>query len=741
MLVYGELLDGRNFVLENYYFDSASKGTIVGYDDHKSLAVDILRVEWRKAGCQPAGSGYPNSIRTGVSLSDVQREYRDLRAQAQNSESPQLQQEAIQKCMNAGVTIDTTKEKGDFCNERGIEYFLYDGEGDLAILIGHLYSMEGLLTDGPVFATRKAAKMKDLLNAAKVYPTISYKARTMISTSNPITMTPHPSWKNLNAYKIMVNKVPPMDGYTIMIPANRRTILEMEYNGLKTANWGTPKYTFIDMNLDMFQLFQSATKPFISFNFYNRDFLDANRVVELDSIAGLQFGVDAYKGIRPVGDVRVKINRRILSDLLRMITQRVKISGPRCTLFVLENTSSYTETCEVQEKTIVYTVRNGFDAPQIYTYDISGVELYNSWVNIAIEYTRKPETNEQSYTVYVNQKPMSAAKYSSKNFRITNETFVRPMDVYVMNPGFSGEMAWFHIYDVGNSGRVEGFQNPDGATGKVLDQEAEFDPQEQTGYKFRRKAAKIGDFLIDQVRESSLFNYKATDVELAPGPAPGPALAPTSDVVSATCPFEPVRADLTVNANYNPGVYYGQRFNETNITPQVKDNVQSAKECEVECTNNQGVAFTFNSATKKCMTYTDLGFNLTTEPDPNSISSVLKQKNDLGYDELKEQTLKAIREFKEIRAFLKSEKKGKKLYDKVFKERTGFGLYDRTMDLAPSLAPTSSTPSTSLSEFAGIVLIDDPRTETEINRDEKNVLSNMYSKDCLNGIYEKYRVK
>jgi hypothetical protein len=756
MLVYGELLDGREFILENYYYTAATTGVVVGNDDHKVLAVDILQKEWRKAGCQPAGREYPTDIVKNKSLSDVQREYRVLRQQAQTSESPLIQQEAIEKCLNAGVKIDTTAEQGDFCNERGIEYFLYDGDGDLAILIGHLYSMNGLLIDPLSKSTvAKAAAMRNVLNSSTVYPTISYKARTMISTPNKITMTPYPSssWSNKSAYTIMVNKDIVSTASQVEFPAERRNIFEVSYSGLKTTTWGQPKYSFIDLNLDMFQLFQSALKPFISFNFYEGTYLDSNRVVELDTVAGLQFGASVAIPPQNTGikigttGTRVKLNRRIRSNLIKMISQRVKLSSDssRITLFVLENTASYTETCEVRGNTIVYTVRNGYDAPQTYVWNISdSVPVYDTWVNIAVEYKRDPANNTQEYEVYVNQKSIDMAAYSSKNFRITNETFMRPMDVYVMNPEFAGEMSWFHIYDITNTGvrSIEGFQNP----GSVLDQEASFDPQKQTGATLKRRDANIGNFLIDQVKQSSLFNYSSSSSSAPPVASVAQssaadtstgASASTSTTTgpSATCPFDPVKAEMGINANYNSGVYYGERFDEKNTTSERTMNVKSARECEDVCTRKQCQAFTFNSAAYTCDTYTDLGANLQTIEDRPSISTILKEKKDMGYEELKKQTLKAIEEFKNIRSYLKK----KQIYDQVFKERTGFGLYDRTMSLAPTMAPGAAT-QVSLSDLENIVQLDDPRTETEINRDEKNVTNNMYTKDCLNGIYQKYRI-
>jgi hypothetical protein len=265
MLVYGSLLDSRVFLLENYFKEAAKTGVIVGNEDHAALAVDILQKEWRKAGCQAAGAGYPKEIETGKSLLDKRKEYAAVAEQMRSSESPLLQKEAIQKCLNAAVTIDVTEEGGDFCNERGVEYFLYDGVGSLAILIGHVYSKTGLLTDNG--NTAESQFMKRVLTSATVFPTISHKARTMVSTSNKIVMTPYANWINRSAYAAYVNKAP-ADIESIVLETGRRNIFEMEYSGSRLDSWGLPRYSFMDMNLDMFQLFQSATKPFVNFNYY-----------------------------------------------------------------------------------------------------------------------------------------------------------------------------------------------------------------------------------------------------------------------------------------------------------------------------------------------------------------------------------------------------------------------------------------------------------------------------------------
>lgn len=736
MLVYGELLDGREFVLESYYFDAASKGNIVGNPDHAMLAVDILQKEWRKAGCQVAGSDYPTRVRAGA-LVDIQKEYRDLRSRAQFSESPQIQQDAIRRCMNSAVSIGVLDELGDFCNERGIEYFLYDGEGDMAVLIGHVYSMEGLLTDDG--KTIKAGKMRDTLNSATLYPTVSYNARTMISTATPITMTPHPTWINRTAYTIKINK-DATSNTLVTFTANRRNLFEMEYSGLKSANWGKPKYSFIDLNLDMFQLFQSAKKPFVSFNFYFGNMMDSNRLVDLDTISGLQFGKGEGMNQGIIGSNRVKLNRRIRNDLMKIISQRVRIpsvsSGNRCTLFVLENTTSYTETCEVVGNQIIYTVRNGFEPAKSFTFDVSGFAVYDNWVNIAVEYIRNPTINEQRYIVYVNQTPMKM-RDTSDTFKITNETFKRPMDVYVVNPGFTGEMAWFHIYDMGNRGRVEGFQNPTtDVGGNILDQEAAFDPQ-KTEYSAKRAIAKFGDFLVSNIQKSDLTNYSFPKAPSSvSAPASVPVLTPTS-APAGTCPFDPItyKTQSGTNPNYVPGIYREQGF-QTAISPREQENIKTTRECENICNQQQCQAYTFNSERQTCKTYSDLGTTLTTVPEKSAISSILKERKPIEYDELKALTLKAIAEFKEIRKYLKSQD-GQRIYDQVFRTRTGFGLFDRTM----SVTPTSTT--TALSDFKGIVPMDDPRTDAEIDRDEKSVESNMYMNnlDCLNGIYQKYRIE
>lgn len=723
MLVYGQLLDGRVFVLENYFATAATAGAIVGNADQKAVAVDILQREWRKAGCQPAGSGYPKDLVAGKSLVDLRAEYTGLHEQMLNSESPLLQKEAIEKCLGVTATPEwAAAESGDFCNERGIEYFLYDGVGDKAILIGHMYSSSGLLMDNGT--TVKAGEMKTILRSATVFPTVSYKVRTMISTSNRIEMSPYASWTNRATYRFTVNKTV-VQPDRVVFEGGRRNIFEMDYSGSREASWGAPRYSYIDMNLDMFQLFQSASKPFVNFNF-KEGLLDSNRLVRLDSVAGLttvQQGSE--KGIQKrEGASRVKIVPPIRSSMIQIVSQRLWIPTDAFTavLFRLEN-AAYSETCELRGTQIVYGVRNGFDPLREVVFDVGGVR--DRWVNIAMAFTRKTQT--LTVEAYVDQKIIGA----SKSIQIPNETFTRPLDVIVVNPEFPSKatLGWFHIYDRKDK-RVEGFQNQDAGTASaILAQEASYDPQTASGFSGRRAAARIADFLIGSIKQPDLFYYTYAGASASAGTTA--TTTTTASGPSTGCPFNPLQFSGAVNANYTPGVYYKQKF-KGNLTPKVSD-ATSAKQCEAEAQKKSDQAYTFNSKEGKCYVYADLGSELTTEEDVDSFSAILSKKDDLTYKDLKQRTLDAIAEYRALRSFFKSPSID--LYGKVFQTRTGYGFYDRTMDTAGG--------TSALTDFKGIPRIDEPRTEKEIDRDENAVKMDAFinSTDCLNGIYEKYRSK
>ena len=741
MLVYGELVDGRVFVLANYYTEAARTAVRTGSEAHTQVSNVILQKEWRKAGCQPAGSGYPTEdapIPTGKSLTDLQREYTTLHSQSISSESQQLQLEAVRKCINRDVSMGVAQESSVFCNERGIEYFLYDGEGAQAILIGHVYSSVGLLVYGAPVGV--AQRMQTLLQSASIFPTISYKVRTMLSTSSPITMTPHPVWTNKTKYRVYLNKASVALPYDITFPTGRRNILEMEYTGQRSESWGSPRYSFIDLNLDMFQLFQSSTKPLVSLNFYEGTLLDANRLVSVVDSAGIQFttGSGTDKGIaRGSASLDVKLGTRIRSKMIEIVSQRVKVvPNTEGVLFRLEDESAYSEVCEIRRGKVIYTVQRGFDTPVTKELgDISG----SGWMNVALAFDRSVE-NQLTVTAYVNQRLVGNAAV----FRFSNEPFTRPLTVLCMPRNFPEgmELAWFHIYDrkLTGASAIEGFQASQNApeTLPILAQEGAFDPQETSVGAMKRVAANIGGFLSRQIDRSSLLSYAVAPAP-APAPAPGPAPAPaTVTGAKAVCEFDEVSEGNTVSANYSLGVYYQQRFSESLSGTKRDGQFLSAKECEDVCTTGC-IAYTFNSADKTCTTYSDLGKTLTTVADNNSFSAIITPKNDATYDQLKADTLNAIQSFKNIRKFLKNETT---LFDRAFRPRVEFGATGGAPATTTSAqAPTAQAQAQTTT--SNINKLDDPRTDAEITKDENAVKEDKYRTNmpCLKAIFEKYRVQ
>ncbi len=760
MLVYGKLMDGRDFDLKNYYTGAAQRAASnADQVAHEQFATNILQTEWRKAGCQPTGSGFPTVGYEGSkSLDMLRNEYKTLHALMLNSESPVLQLEAVRKCLNRDATLNTSIEEGEFCNERGMEYFLYDGPHDSenSILIGHLFSITGFLTDPA--KTETAKRMRALFNSASTFPTVSYKMRTMVSTPNEIRMVPHPNWTNRSKYVLEVNKGRVDSTYTVTFPQKRRNIFEMYYKGDRGDAWGSPQYSFVDLNLDMFQLFQSAAKPFVCFTFYESTLLDSNRNVRLDREGELQFvkgdvTKPKNRGIQwntatPTNSIR--INKPIRSSLLQIISQRLWIEGD-CVLFSLnqiQGGTPYSEVCRVAGGALIYEITNGFDPLRSVTLatDIP----YKTWMNLAIEYEKNPATNTIRIQAHKDESPVGRAGV----FTIVMDTFVRPLLVFVMNRDFRGIKAWFNIYDrklVSDS--IEGFQTQGSGAGtglSILQQEADFNPQEANLTDPIRKTPNIGDFLVNTLKVGDFFGYGSTataSANASTSSADQSGATTVTDTFKCPIPFDPVAVTSSgaISANYKSGAYYKQKFEDKDANPTSTligtsypgQRFESAKECEMKCIGNCQ-AFTFNSKLKTCKTYNDLGDTLNTLADDDSFSSILKERKNMDYEALKKSTLDAIKKYQEIRDYLKD----KDVYKRAIRTRTGFGVFDSVMApvAAPVAVPIAAPTNAALST---IPTIDDPRSDKEIAKDKFDIENDVYlgQLDCLNGIFQKYRVQ
>ncbi len=735
MAVYGKLSGDRQYIEDNYVKTILTQNT----PGAESLAVEMLQKMWRKEGCQPAGSGYPTSTAgiSGKSVVEIKQEYQNLYRSMFDAENDRLQSEAIRKCLNASTSVYTgapapSAETTSYCNERGMEYFVFDGVGATAILLGRFFSNVGLLVD-PLFRQTPYKVANDIqtrINDADRYPKVSYKVRTMVSVEKNVTMNPSDEWKPpyTSKYVVQVNKVT-QPGLVVTLPANSRNLLEITYEGRKddVGGWGAPKYPYMDLNLDKFQLYQSSTKPLVSLGFFKNTYLDFNRAAALDNTRELQLrtvGSPARMGLswsvpEPTDDV--KLTPSIRRNVMEVISQRLWISDTSLpiTLYRLQDstTVNFVETAEivvtVANPEFRYTVKNGFELKEA-TIPLTGAVVFKEWMTLAVRF-RMTVLGTLGITVYVNNREKGSA-----SIVLSGEGFRRPMDVYLMNRTFNMDsaMGWFHIYDRAEMvGAIEGFQV--GSSLAILNQEETgYDPMGRPPLVRAPLPATRPSYMVREVP-----NYTGDSAEdLSSGPSSGPIIG------SGTCPFETKRGNNT-SVNYNTDAYYGQAFAVPATAGIRTNNITNARACEDLCTGDC-IGYTFNAAANgSCTTYTDLdlGKVLVTKADPSSFSVITRSTaNNFSYRELKAQTLQAITNYKQMKKAF--EEKG--LVDKLFYNRPTAGESIFT-NLFGASAPSTSVP-------ASFTRIMNPRSDAEIAADEESVRKDLYSLDCLNGIKTKY---
>jgi hypothetical protein len=127
----------------------------------------------------------------GKSLNDLRKDYGALYARMSQTDSMSAQQDAVRRCLNAGVTLNIGEASGPFCNEPGIEYLVYSGkqqDGAPKTLIGRVLSKVGLLKDPRSDQTtsyQDSYVLRDLLVGAEDGQ-VGYVARTVYGSGEGV---------------------------------------------------------------------------------------------------------------------------------------------------------------------------------------------------------------------------------------------------------------------------------------------------------------------------------------------------------------------------------------------------------------------------------------------------------------------------------------------------------------------------------------------------------------------------
>lgn len=449
----------------NYYTETASRVAL------QPVALACLQQEFRKVGCQSKGSKFPQNMfdkdYVGKSLNQIRADFREYRQGMVGAQTVAAQRDAVKKCLGIDM-VSKEGEKGEACNERGIEYMIFSYDvGRNRTLRYRFKSTEGFVKDarqsefnvgrGLKLAEEMAARMsKEETNTIPGTGSLQmgYLARTVFRTRNDLSITENRWIVRPSTYTIRLNDgpvemtemltrttTPGTKQYLIVVPKiapSERNTLEVEYVGDPGMTWGNPAIEYVDRNLEQFQLSQAFFDPVIRYDFNNGTMLDINRLTRIrtDSVvlsnrvatatssAVAPGGALSGCSVSPINQqgltwrVRPTIEgnsvelegMRVRNGSIHMIMMSVFVPSDSngAVVYTLTGGPRFTETLTIGRSSIEYTHSAGEPGYNRIVFDASDL-LLDRWIHVAIGYDhadRKEDAriDEQMMSVWVNGK-------------------------------------------------------------------------------------------------------------------------------------------------------------------------------------------------------------------------------------------------------------------------------------------------------------------------------------------------
>ncbi len=438
--------------------------------DYKDTEVDTfplqcIQREFRKAGCQAAGSKYPTTDTegrafAGMTYGDIKTQFRDLYLKMQDTEvvkNVREQDDAIQQCLGIGVkrTADETYEMNpNLCREQGIEYwFTTIPTLSQRILYARrvfqdqrqLVPFEGNLgTEMAAFLGKKGAGTR------------GYTARTFVEVKeSPITLQLDvpPAVKQFYSLWINRERMTPLTAsagtqYRVSLPNFRRSEVEVRFEGRgATLDWGAPRLSFTPNTPSTpLYLAQSWWKPFVSLRASRGGFGDENQLVIIDVGNKAMERKGGRWGLPLLGEsIRSDPARGFWMSMARTVTLMVYWTaiGNQTVLWKLDQgnggTNDAVAKLSVVNNQLVFTVQSGTSIFEVRS--TTGIGAANRWMHVGV----------------VMGSPLSGTRLYLDGVDVTNPS---PLNTGTLRPemtefkrvvlghvGFQGYLGWFHIYE------------------------------------------------------------------------------------------------------------------------------------------------------------------------------------------------------------------------------------------------------------------------------------------------------
>ena len=743
-----------------------------------AMALSALQTEFLKTGCQASGSAFPTSLMkaAGKSLPQMISDYQSVYSSMAGAQLVSEQEAAVRSCLNAAAYgSGETGGSGTFCNERGVEYFVYAGrynDGKPITLIGRVISNVGLLKDptagtGTIYGL--ARDLKRLLTDAES-PEVSYRLRTMTSVPAGFSNTSKIEWGLASAaasasYTVRVNgELKGLgDAANVLFSLNNRSRLEIEFTANTNGqSYGSPRFAYMEQNLERFQLFQESIKPFLSFDFFKQTLVDSNGIGDLAYKNRASYTKNLVpNGIEILDGSEMPIIPNVISSMIRLVVCRIYIkadSGLK-TIYKVRGTGDYVESLLVSSGRITYSIQNGVEG----TSSVSGAmgpALAEGWHTIAVQLNKTGLAKTRVlgmltltyYTiipkVFVDRKEIvMTSDADNKDGSLTSVGtmgFQRSLQI-VLSGGVPFER--FHVYDKvfeeettptaaapRAAGSVESFQTYSDASKTSLDTILDMEAGKYSRAKAVRGEATDADYSI---RGDLLAQATLSPASTGPSPAstgPSPASATFSPVSTGPSPVCPVAMPPSNSAtfygalSYTPVQEVGYTFaNADRGNFSLDRNIFALKNAFNACYDSATcVAFTFDAVKGEMQRYTKIQerdgvganaarpfFNTVKEGD--NIISVIMPGRDATLAGLRTRAREAINSYKEMLTRLKNEN----IYDKLFDTKNTSAILQRLFLEVKTILP------------------EEPRTLADCDKDLTSV-DVISDKACLNALALKY---
>lgn len=476
-----------------------------------TFPLECVQREFRKAGCQAAGAGYPTSTTDlkafeGMSYGAIRTQFRDLYARMNRLDdfkTVRQQDETIKQCLGVEVqrAADTTLEENpNVCRERGIEYWFttIPTVGSRILYAQRLVREEPLMLVGEEAVSEEAGKpaagmgtvFMDLLN--KRGGNRGWTARTYVEVQKEALMATLTVPTDVAAfYGFWVNRqqINPQTGtphiFRAYLHPYTRNELEVRFEGAGSSalHFGTPRLSFASTSgvagaigataFPPLYLAQSAWKPVISLRAFKDGLKDENHFLQLDTASSAlamaperMGGAAAARWAAPLKGLSIKSLqvRGIWMDAVGTVATMLYLSAlptGQATLWRLDqgNGGSADTIMSLQclnNGTLVWTVQSGTSLFQVRSKSV----LKTGWNHIAIV-VGNPLSATRIYLQGVDTTAALADGTATGTLYPEQTAFTR---VVLGGPGIEGGLAWFHIYGTTLSaaqiGRDLNYDNP-----------------------------------------------------------------------------------------------------------------------------------------------------------------------------------------------------------------------------------------------------------------------------------------